>query len=538
MMRARNTSDRKRILSLRNFVAGLVGLGLVLSCGLIFAAKGELFFGEQVYDETQSAYPAVPRPPMFLNDLHANNHPQARSDYPPPEASKPCPGLIENKSLHRKPDHVLVTGSILSPAMGLNLNHFRLYAYRANRLEPIPYQLDERDADRWYVLNQGDHPSGGGNGLLNADDELVFRVRDAGDRIDGSLWPAGYEKAFEIEIEDPLDQGKAWVYLLYFSEKPPPRSPEDYVDQIDHGKDGQAYAAKYYTIKYPYQSGMWWSIFGTREGGYDETNIVDHGYITLEVKFFGFFKVKLDTEDLVLTIPCYKDGPIRVVRRTEIHLKLGAMKVPIGGRYDVLFYDQYMNTPINVNIPINLKYVASSAWTHYGTDLNPNAIGSKWYSNYFPEGVTITGNPADDPTKAKMSNILIEPVDDARYFHLLTGPHATLMRRHISTDEKVRNKVDTYVTFIDDVGAENSPEYFPGQLGNTLNSLNIRDIPGGDYYALSEWYHCENFRYPEDVETYLNIINHPPTVTVREQGVREIGKASSSPLAPLFRFKH
>ena len=228
----------------------------------------------------------------------------------------------------------------------------------------------------------------------------------------------------------------------------------------------------------------------------------------------------------------------RVLRRTETLLKVGAVKVPIGVRYDVLFYDQYMNIPLSVNIPINLKYVATQAWARYGTDLNPNAIGSKWYSNYYPQGVTVTGNPSDDPIKAKMENIEIAPEDDANYFHLLTGPHGTLMRRHISTKGEVRDKVDTFVTFIDDAKAENSPEYFPGQIGNTLNTLNIRDIPGGSYYALSEWYHCENFKYPDDVDTYLNIINHPPTVLVREQGGREIGSASSSPLVPLFRFKH
>jgi hypothetical protein len=191
-----------------------------------------------------------------------------------------------------------------------------------------------------------------------------------------------------------------------------------------------------------------------------------------------------------------------------------------------------------VKVPINLKYITSQAWGRYGTDLNPNAKGMKWYCNYFPEGVTITGLPKDDPVKEKIKDVFIAPEDDDRYYHLVTGPHGTLMRRHVSTKGEVRDKVDTYVSYIDDQKEPYPPEYFPGQIGNTMNILNLRDIPGGNYYALSEWYMCENFKYPEDVDAYLNIVNHPPTVTVRENGTAEVGTASSSPLAPLFRFKH
>jgi hypothetical protein len=310
------------------------------------------------------------------------------------------------------------------------------------------------------------------------------------------------------------------------------------VDQIDHGKDGQAYVAKYYTMKYPYQSLMWYCGFGTREAGYDETNFVDHGYVNLEITFLGFWKVKITLENMIGTIPCYKDGPVRVIRRTQTRFRVGSMKLPIGIRYDLLFYDQYINIPLNVNVPINLKYVASSAWGYYGTDLNPNALGMKWYSNYSPQGFAITGNPEDDPLKGKIKKILIPSKDDENYFHLVTGTHGTLMRRHIAAAGMIREKVKTYVTFVDDRNQPFTPEYFPGQIGNTLNELDILDIPGGNYYALSEWYLCEHFTYPDGVDAYLNIINHPPTVIVRENASLELGRASSSPLEPLFRYKH
>jgi len=516
--------------------AGLVLLAVSLSTLLLWAAGVGPFFGEEIFDPKQSSYENLPRPPMYANDVYSANHPQARRDDPPP--STPAAGLLENKTLRRKPDHVLVTGNLLPTALGLELEGFRLFAYRGNRLEAIPYQIDERDEEGWYVLPEGPRPSSGGNGKLKPDDELVFRIRDTGDRIDPTLWPPGQAKAYEIEIVDGLDGGRAWAYLFSFAKDPPERSPEDYVDQVDHGPDGQAYVARTYTIKYPNQSLMWWCLFGTREAGYDETNLVDHGYVNLEIKLLGLWNVRVTLENMIGTIPCFKDGPVRVIRRTKTRFRVGSMKLPIGLSYDILFYDQYMNIPISVSVPLNLKYFATSAWGRYGTDLNPNAIGSRWYSNYFPDGVTITGRPDDDPVKARIKDVLIKPEDDERYYHLVTGPHGTLMRRHISTAGPTRDKVETRVTLIDDRSSPYAPEYFPGQIGNTMNLLDIRDIPGGKYYALSEWYLCEHFRYPQDVETYLNIVNHPPAVVVREDADTEIGRGSSSPLAPLFRFRH
>jgi len=519
-------------------IAGVLALLCLLGPVLLWGAVKGRFFGEEIYDESKSTYKDLPRPPMYPDDVYSARHPNARPDTPPPRPSTPRKGFLAPKTLTRTADHVLVTGTLLPTAKGLKIDNFRLYSYRADVLEPIPFQIDERDERGWYVLGQGEHPSRGGTGLLKDDDELVFRARDSGDRVGPELWVQGYSQAYEIQIVDPLDNTTAWAYLFYFPSSAPPRSTEDYVDQVDHGPDGQAYVAKYYTLKYPHQSLMWYCAFGTREAGYDETNFVDHGYVNLEVTFLGLWKARITLENMIGTIPCYKDGPVRVIRRTKTRFRVGAMKLPIGLTYDLIFYDQYLNIPLNVETPINLKYVASQAWGSYGTDLNPNAIGMRWYSNYAPQGILLTGNANDDPAKKTMTKVLIPSKDDERYFHLVTGPHGTLMRRHIAAAGAVREKVKTYVTLVDDSTKEFSPEYFPGQIGNTLNELDLIDIPGGSYYALSEWYLCEHFKYPDDVQKYLNIVNHPPEVIVRQNGATEIGRASSSPLAPLFRFRH
>ena len=511
---------------------------VLLLAGSAFAEEGGRLFGDEIYDPSQSTYEDFKRPLFFESDSYSYNHPTFRSDYPPPPPSTPGPNLISLKSLDRTPDHILVTGDLIPSALGLSIENFRVYSHRADVFEPITFQIDERDEEYWYVLTDGPSPSTGGTGLLKEADELVFRARDTGDRITAELWPEGYEQCWEIEVIDPVTQGKSWVYLFYFPRDPPPGSPEDYVDQIDHGEDGQAYVGRYYTMKYAYQSPMWVGFWGSKEAGYEELTIFDRGYLTLKFKFLGLFNLRVSMENLVGTVPSFKDGPVRVIRRTHIKLKAGRLRIPIGIKYDLLFYDQYLNIPVHLSTPVNLKYLASSAWALYGTDLNSNAIGSKWYSNYFPDGVTITGQPDDDPTKENMKDVFIKSEDDEKYYHLVVGKHGTLMRRHVAMAGEVRDKADLYVTFEDDVNKPDPPEFFPGQIGNSKNLVNIIDIPGGDYYSLSEWYACENFTYPDDVEKYLNIVNNPCTVVIRENAETVVGEGSSSPLAPLFEYQH
>ena len=153
---------------------------------------------------------------------------------------------------------------------GTRISNLRLMRFNQGALEPIPFDIMEKDDNGNYILdgvnenvewkgrtyeikeeairaaggirkvrivlvNNRDKPPG----ILDGTDQLVFLARDAGQRYPGDF--SNVIKALEIQLLDPVNGNKAWVYLLDAEDYP--TSPEDYVtygfevgEQIEHVK--------------------------------------------------------------------------------------------------------------------------------------------------------------------------------------------------------------------------------------------------------------------------------------------------------------
>jgi hypothetical protein len=136
----------------------------------------------------------------------------------------------EEADLRRPETHVVVEGSRLSSLAEFTGSQLRLYAVHDGELRAIPFQVDERTPDGGYVYDQGaERRSDTDDGRLDENDELAFMARDAGDRALPGQLALGQVAHVELRLRDPLDGGRAWVYVLAFRE--PPRGAErDYVD--------------------------------------------------------------------------------------------------------------------------------------------------------------------------------------------------------------------------------------------------------------------------------------------------------------------
>ncbi len=115
-------------------------------------------------------------------------------------------------TLNRPEDPVIVTGADLATFDGQPLDELRLYAYDGGSWSPIPFQFDERlnDITGTYVISE--------DGLLDANDELVFMAKDAGQIASNQEWPADTQAQsnprIQVQVNDPLsppDMG--WTYL-------------------------------------------------------------------------------------------------------------------------------------------------------------------------------------------------------------------------------------------------------------------------------------------------------------------------------------
>ena len=122
---------------------------------------------------------------------------------------------LEEKSLKRYVDPLIIMGEYLSSMQGLPLAGLRLYAFRDQEFVPIPFQVDETTEEGDKVLPAG--PEGNpemANYVIDPQDELLFMAFDSGDKVAFTDSPLNCRQYIEIEVNDPLNNGKGWVYLL------------------------------------------------------------------------------------------------------------------------------------------------------------------------------------------------------------------------------------------------------------------------------------------------------------------------------------
>ena len=123
----------------------------------------------------------------------------------------------EAKSLDRPWQPVVIDAGAFPQLNSTPVRHLHLFAYRSQQgggtWERIPYQVDEKDSADFF---------GRTNGLFDGFDQLVFMVRDMGDKAPPQAWLDDVESRskprVEIEVADPAHPARrAWVYLYVTS---------------------------------------------------------------------------------------------------------------------------------------------------------------------------------------------------------------------------------------------------------------------------------------------------------------------------------
>ncbi len=123
-------------------------------------------------------------------------------------------GLLfgETNTIERIHDPIVITGAEVSAFLGESVDHIWVYRYieSADRWEVIPFQVDELDGSDSYF--------GTKNGVLDANDEIVFLSKDLGDSTSEVSWidnaSSRAKNRYRIAVTDPLGQGeKGWIYI-------------------------------------------------------------------------------------------------------------------------------------------------------------------------------------------------------------------------------------------------------------------------------------------------------------------------------------
>jgi len=396
----------------------------------------------------------------------------------------------------------------------------RLYAFQDGRWEVVPFQIDERNPSGTLVCPHGKKPESDRDaGRLDENDELVFMASDTGARAPSGKRPAEWEARQEIRLRDPVDGGRGWC-TLSAQQDPPPRSAMDY---IDYFPEQDMYVALYNTGVYMrdgvHRADYNVNIYPPAAGG-TGADITDRLKIRTEFRLrVPPVTIRFDEDDTEVDTVAYIDGPVRIVRRNQLYLRVPFLSIPFGGAHDVIVYRDTNDTPIEVSIPRGASWLVKEMKIRLGTDLSPEAMGMTWSNLYNPEGVLVDGRMSE---QEKRLDLRMPEAERQEYWQVIAGPQGAMMRRGAYNPE-IQDMIHTSIHYLDDLSAPDPPEDVVGRIGHATVCITIKKILPGTYVFLQQWYHPHHF-YPvsrDGVERYMNIRNHPLVVETGNKKPRD-----------------
>jgi hypothetical protein len=413
---------------------------------------------------------------------------------------------ITKKTLKRKSDPVIVRGAQLEKLLGVPPEKIRVFAAGPDgKLETIPFQIDERDPKGELVFPFGPKRSSDPDPNFDPNDELVFMAKDTGPQAPRETWPKNADAGVEIEITDPLDGGRGWVYAMSFA-APPQKSRVDYVSI---SKDGMKITTPRYETAFCREAPIaFGSIALTKEGGGDGLNYIDRLKIrATAVPRMINIPIKKSENDFSSELVAYIDGPVRVIRRTNNKMYL-FWKIPTPGSIvdNVYYYDQFV-FPTEVYVPFDLGALLQDMRFRVTTDHNKRAKGMRFVNSNNPNGADIDGKMTPEERKLNL-----DPYSWMVIHGTKPGRRGGWLNR-IEFDKEI--KAQPYLYYMDDEKAADPPESDPGQIGNIGYDIRYMEtLKKGVWRLTSYMYNVTDYQ-PGAEKEYLDVLDHPLTVTVR-----------------------
>ena len=270
---------------------------------------------------------------------------------------------------------VVIQGNELSSFVGFPVDHIFAFSYDAvlDQWRMVPMQIDEKD-DSTHVWV----PSELVNGVLDANDEIVFMARDMGDEVpDPYYWidnPESREfERYEIIASDPMSGMQKYLYFFatstltdtttgYMSYTPP---SDGYGTDI---VSGVSYIEGHNQKGIPDR----WEI--PIEAGGTGVDILDRQKARGAGIAFGFVPLDLTEDDFTYVKIEYVAGKVRVSRRLWLSI-FGLYSFDLPMYYYPYSVDNKGASGTLDPSQINVSHIRQSF------DLSPEAAGMVFFSN-------------------------------------------------------------------------------------------------------------------------------------------------------------
>ncbi len=321
----------------------------------------------------------------------------------------------ERKTLSRTEDLVVLTGAELPKLRGIHKDLLRAYASRAGKLEPIPFQVDERTPELEYCWTSGPDPvKDVDDGRVDEDDEVAFRAADAGDRTtEGSI--AGSTARMEIELEDPLDGGKGWVYVFAYEDKghaPPARSERRLVEVLPDPAGGAVFRTTSFEVASTGSAGLTGRPRGIRFRKGDASRpaaVSDAAHLKLHASYL-LGRIDREGSDARTTLgTSFIDGPVRALAPISLEVYLIWGNWISSSRSYVSVHDHTYEVHARFLVPVNLdtdhaSEARLSVALADGTAWKTKALGSGTLGLIGPPGALAVTLELDPRLKSRPLN--------------------------------------------------------------------------------------------------------------------------------------
>jgi len=387
---------------------------------------------------------------------------------------------------------VVLRGGVLSAHYGYPVKEVYLYAWdsAAGSWRMMPFQIDERIRT---IDPNGDGESQrhtyfiADDGLIDDDDELVFMIRDMGEKAPERAWiPNPESKEFnriELRVYDPDDPALDAYAYLYRSPTITEAVPAPYEFVYHEAQD--SVESKYYAVGLGAKTGLVEDIaikppFGSGQDIFDRQKMRANAVIAAGP--FSDQRLNGKTESLIKVVPGYREVTrkpvVRLVREVRQTFNLGIAEIEEG----MTFYVTTRFYPFNGRVaggsaldeaslkaalpgwddPFLLFKALRQSW-----DFSPAAAGMRYYNKH-NNGVLVDGVPD------LVDKSIERPIRD---WNLITGEQGALF---------------SLIVLPDTVAESISLYYYDNSAGGTGDPDSLKFYDTGDMaswgdFGISMW---------------------------------------------------
>ena len=374
----------------------------------------------------------------------------------------PGPALASDLSAVDKARLAIVKGSDLGSLSEVSFADYSLMAVREGKLVPIPYQFDDMNDAGFPYVEGGNFKVQGAAGRLDPDDELVFMLKDGGEKAD----PGALSVAEGVAVAEIAARGKSGTRYAYLFKGNTARSEISYAN-IDL-KTGKV-TTENWTLQMDPDNPLIWSDMSYKgfRGG---KSVLDTMKLRAKAKL-GFIGATVGNNLIPADLVAVKNGPVRSIGEADASIGILGINLLSAGA-DFIASANSMNAVALASIP-GAASVLSSLAIEISLDFN-ELEGLKTWSALGSSEPVVAGQTADGTSKLS--------IDKASNWLAASHPGGFDVTAAAVFPPELDLTVNPLYKDATQGDDEDAPERFPGshpQVGYVLT-----DIPTGIEVAL------------------------------------------------------